>query len=305
MKKSFLWLLYALGVTRFAAWWHRREVVILNYHEITKTYPPLSPNSLDLRVTLDNFASQISYLRRRYKIISLREFIAATQERRRLPDYSAILTFDDGYRSAFATATLLLIKYSLPATFFLITGMMREENAAAESAQENQDTYLSWAEAQDLSHHQFFDFGSHTCSHPSLTEIAPEELERELCDSFSELLRRLKNVVPALAYPNGAYSTSFIEKVQSAGYACALTIDSGPNGARTNPYLLRRQTIRGSDDIFVFAARLSCLTWWLHNCSIGIQFIPKWLKSILRPSRLSFPNGEVSPTSNQQSDALP
>ncbi len=264
MKLSFAWLFHVLGVTRFAAWWHRKDVVILNYHGINVTDKGShAPSLLDLSVSRENFTAQITYLRRRHHVISLGDFLTARAAARKLPDYSVVLTFDDGYRD-FLTVAPLLVELNLPATLFLVTDMMRGEDSGSESLPKDADR-LSWTEVGALDEHGIFEFGSHTRSHTSLTGLSREELDHELRESLHELSRRVKNVVPALAYPNGAHSGVSTENIAAAGYACALTIDAGPNQLRTNPYFLRRQTIRGEDDKDMFVARLSCLTPWLYS----------------------------------------
>lgn len=294
MKTSFAWSLHFLGVTRFAAWWHRKHSVILNYHGISEADPgSTTANPLDLTVSLERFRSQIAYLRRRHHVISLREFLAANAEGRQLPDYSVVLTFDDGYRNFLRVAQLLL-DHNLPATVFLVTNLIRQgdEGDGPESMQE--DEHLSWSEVQFLDQHDIFDFGSHTCSHQSLTNLAPDAIDSELRASLNEIQGKVKNVISALAYPNGAYSRLSIEKVAAAGYACALKIDPGPNKLGTNAYCLHRQTIRGKDDEPVFAARLSCLTSWLYSLR---KTTPAFLNGMRRPvvrEASPFTNGKAS-----------
>jgi peptidoglycan/xylan/chitin deacetylase (PgdA/CDA1 family) len=263
MKSPLVWLLYLLGVTRFAGWWHRKDLVILNYHGIGEDDRRAAPgNPLDLTVSLGNFQRQIAYLRRRHNVVSLREFLSAHVEGRRLPDYSVVLTFDDGYRDFLSVAPLLL-KHNLPATLFLVTDMVRPEEVGKEPTPDQADR-LSWNEVQTLDRHDIFEFGSHTCSHPSLNTLTPELIEHELRVSLNEICGKVTNVTPALAYPNGAYAGLSIEEISGAGYSCGLTIDPGANKLGTNPFWLHRQTIRGQDNQQMFAARVSCLTSWLY-----------------------------------------
>lgn len=264
MKSLFARLLYFLGVTRFAAWWHRKHVMILNYHGIgedDKGSTALDP--LDLTVSLENFRAQMDYLGRRHHVISLREFLAANAAGRQLPDYSVVLTFDDGYRN-FLRAAPLLLAHKLPVTLFLVSDWMRQGDIDPEPI-ENRADVLSWTEVQALDQHEIFEFGSHTCSHPSLPGLTPEAIDTELCESLKQIGSKVKSVIPALAYPNGAYSGISVERIALAGYVCALTIDAGANKRGTNPYALHRQTIRGKDDRQMFAVRLSCLTPWLYK----------------------------------------
>lgn len=266
MKKLLVAFLYVIGATRFAAWWHRKQVVILCYHSITGRTNNSLHDGPNLHVCRDRFAAQLDFLQRRYRVIPLREYLRARKEGGALPHYSVILTFDDGYRNFLTIAAPLLAERSMPATVFLITDVMHED-CLLESAcrcHSNDDTaLLSWADARALDQDQWIEFGSHTLSHLSLTDIPPEATERQLHDSLAALRSNVKRAVPALAYPNGAYSASVIRQVRSVGYACALTIDPGSNDMEMDLFTLRRQTILGSDNWPMFTGRVSCLTSWL------------------------------------------
>lgn len=254
-KRILAQVFYALQVTKLAQWWHRKYVIILNYHGVSDEGSEY--DTLDLNVSLENFRSQMAYLKRGHHVISLREFLSALEQNTRLPNYSVVLTFDDGYKD-FLAVVPLLIDERLPATLFLVTDMMQEARIVSEK--DNGKTRLSWADVNTLDKHNLFEFGSHTCSHFSLPNLAPAVFDYEVRESLTTLQAQVKNVVPALAYPNGAYKGISDEQLKEAGYTCALTIDPGPNCYDANHYFLRRQTIRGDDNQQMFAARVSCLT---------------------------------------------
>src|ERR1700687_4262658 len=91
MKKYLFALVHALGVTRFARWYHRKRVVFLCYHGVTKR-PARSPaEPKGLHVNHRRFAAHLDFLQRHYKIISLSDYIRAHNDHRRLPAYSAVL----------------------------------------------------------------------------------------------------------------------------------------------------------------------------------------------------------------------
>jgi peptidoglycan/xylan/chitin deacetylase (PgdA/CDA1 family) len=260
MKSVVGWALYLTGAIRFASWWHRKHVVILNYHDIGENDELTDP--LDLTVSSKNFRRQIDYLRRRHNVISLDQFVEARAAGKELPNYTVLLTFDDGYRGFLKVAPLLL-SLNMPVTLFLVTDMVRQCHQQETAAQ--YDDRLSWTEIESLDGHGVFSFGSHTCSHPSLTHLSGDAVDNELRASLSAIKCKVKNVTPALAYPNGAHSSTTRSNLVSNGYVCGLTIDPGPNTDSTDLYALRRQTIRGHDDPRIFAARLSCLTGWLYE----------------------------------------
>src|SRR6266404_8894390 len=98
MKKYLFALVHAIGVTRFASWYHRKRVVFLCYHGVTKRPTRSSSDPKGLHVNHRRFAAHLDFLQRNYQIISLADYISARSGQRRLPSYSAVLTFDDGFR---------------------------------------------------------------------------------------------------------------------------------------------------------------------------------------------------------------
>ena len=266
MKKLLFALLYAAGVTRFAAWWNRQRVVILNYHGVTERLPLNSDESDGLHVSRDRFVEQLSFLQRNYRIISLSEYLRARREGRPLPPYSAILTFDDGFRNFLTVAAPLLSERNIPAAMFLITDRMRNGDSAAlprHWTPTDDKVSLSWAEVRELQRAGHVEFGSHTCSHPRLPHLTAEEIEREVRESRTAMALHLKNEPTLFAYPYGKYSDLVVEAVRSAGYTCALTVDGDCN--QVNDDLLRLSRIpvaSDSDDEAAFAARVSGLRWW-------------------------------------------
>ncbi|HYE65970.1 MAG TPA: polysaccharide deacetylase family protein [Pyrinomonadaceae bacterium] len=268
MKKVIFTLLHAARVTRFAAWWNRRRVMILCYHGVTGR-PHRSPQDPDgLHIRHDRFDAQLDHLQRLYHIISLREYLTARREGRSLPHYSVILTFDDGYRNLLTMAAPRLAARRLPATFFLITDHVRN-GAGPEPAPSwspaDDEGYLSWTEIQRLEREQGIEFGSHTCSHRKLPTLSPDEAERELHDSRAAVIAHTKSETLPFAYPYGKYSVELAQRALSHGYVCALTTDAGTNDMQTDLFMLKRTLVSDFDDEAAFAARVSGLTCWLNR----------------------------------------
>ena len=75
------------------------------------------------------------------------------------------------------------------------------------------------------------EIGSHTLTHPRLTQCAPDRLKKELGNSKKELEGITHKPVRFLAYPQGDFNTSVIQTTQQAGYISALGVD-----LTTNPH---------------------------------------------------------------------
>jgi peptidoglycan/xylan/chitin deacetylase (PgdA/CDA1 family) len=65
---------------------------------------------------------QLTYLTRHYEIIPLSTLVRCYEERRPVPDRSAVITFDDGFRDNLVNGLPILKRHGVPATIFVVTG---------------------------------------------------------------------------------------------------------------------------------------------------------------------------------------
>ncbi len=262
MKKLIFSLLYTTGVTRLFAWWNRGHVPILCYHSITPRPELIPEDPWKFHLPQRYFKQHLEYLERRYKVVSLDEYMRARAEGRSLPPYSVVITFDDGCRNLLTVAAPLLREFSMPVTAFIATDMIREDvdESSHGWTPEDDEDYLSWRQVKELGQEYAVAFGSHTCSHPRLTSITLDEVSRELTDSYAEIRKRTGSAAPFLAYPHGVTSDDISELAKSAGYACAVTGQLGFNTHLTNAFELNRIVISSDDSLTIFAARIAGIT---------------------------------------------
>ena len=275
MKRLLFSLLNAAGLTRLCAWYFRKHVAFLCYHGVTNRPADLPRDVKGLHVQVERFKQHLDFLQRRYHVISLADFIAAQHHRKSLPAYSLVLTFDDGFRNFLTVAAPLLAERKMPATVFLITDRAAQEQIESldtEWSPEDDQRYLSWAEARQLQQSPYFNFGSHTCSHPGLLTLSPRESRHELQHSYEDLMSHLDIEVSTLSYPKGQYSKVIANEARNVGYACAVTTDRGVNEIDHDPFTLGRTLIGDFDDQASFAVRVSGLRWCLIR--ILALFVP-------------------------------
>jgi len=90
-------------------------------------------------------------------------------------------------------------------------------------------------------------FGSHTCSHPILSNLDKTTLIHELSDSKNELESALSTPVNVLCYPNGTkedFSKTVVDVAVKCGYKAGVTtIPATNNPICTNPFLLSRYSL--------------------------------------------------------------
>jgi peptidoglycan/xylan/chitin deacetylase (PgdA/CDA1 family) len=104
----------------------------------------------------------------------------------------------------------------------------------------------SWDELRDLATAGAA-IGSHARTHGRLPDSAPELLDNELAGSLRELQTQVPSAIPVLAYPHGSHDERVRAATIRAGYRAAFTTDTGRNGAGTDPYCLRRVSVKDWD----------------------------------------------------------
>jgi peptidoglycan/xylan/chitin deacetylase (PgdA/CDA1 family) len=125
MRKIFFSILFFLQIHRLTRFVLRNSVVILVYHGFTNNKSPHGIANYDgLHHDVDRFKTELQYLAKNYKVISLADLVYCYSRQSRLPQRLAVITFDDGYESNYSLAFPLLRELQLPATIFVATNFV-------------------------------------------------------------------------------------------------------------------------------------------------------------------------------------
>ncbi len=234
------------------------DLLVLCYHAVSETWPSpaaISPPAL---------RGQLRYLLKRgYRPMTLPAALAEGAPRKAMA-----VTFDDAYASILKLGLPVLEQLGVPATVFVPTDAAGEAGTMAwsELAQwvggehEHELRCMSWDELRELSG-RGWEIGSHSCSHPHLTEIGEERAEAELRLSRAACEEALQRSCTTLAYPFGSYDGKVMELASGAGYEAAVTLDeriAEPLRGR-GPLEIPREAIYRSTGWPIFAAKTSRL----------------------------------------------
>jgi peptidoglycan/xylan/chitin deacetylase (PgdA/CDA1 family) len=169
-------------------------------------------------------------------------FTAAVHGRER--GRNVCITFDDGFRSVYRYARPILAEFGFVATAFVPTGFLtppRELSwrgfADLEDVPQGEMTPMSWTDISDLAT-DGWEIGSHTRTHPRLTETSDDVMHDELRRSRCELSRELGINVTSLAYPYGNVDRRVRDAAAAAGYTAAAGL--GPQVLRHDPLCWHR-----------------------------------------------------------------
>jgi peptidoglycan/xylan/chitin deacetylase (PgdA/CDA1 family) len=103
---------------------NRKKILILAYHGLTDRNHDVLPWTT---IPVGAFEKQIRYISTKYRVFPLQKVVNEIKRGASLPDNTAVLTFDDGYRNNLTLALPILKKYNVPATIFLTAGYIGTE----------------------------------------------------------------------------------------------------------------------------------------------------------------------------------
>jgi peptidoglycan/xylan/chitin deacetylase (PgdA/CDA1 family) len=196
------------------------DALAICYHALSKDWPAV------LSTTPGRFASQVELLSRRgYRGVTFSELVAGGEGKR------VAFTFDDAYRSVGLLAKPILDRFGFPGTVFAVTNFPGREGPMAwpgidvwlRGAHEAELTPHTWNELRGLAD-EGWEIGSHTCSHPRLTELDDPELERELRSSRERCSAEIGRPCTSIAYPYGDWDARVSAAAARAGYDSGATL---------------------------------------------------------------------------------
>ena len=210
------------------------QVVIFGYHRFVNNV-----RRPDTEITPQAFEAQMQELKNKgIAVIPMQDFLAWRRGEKAIPVKSAIITFDDGWKSQHEVAWPILKKFNYPVTLFIYTeGIKPGHFSGGES--------MSWdqlAEMRDAG----IDIQGHTATHQDLRrpydkvakkKLSPPEyeqwLENEVVGSKQTIEQKLGVKVNCFAVPYGFHNDHIREVVTKAGYEALFTVYGQPITMRT------------------------------------------------------------------------
>ncbi len=153
------------------------------------------------------------------------------------------LTFDDGYQNVFRYALEPLASNGFRAIQYLVAARLGLTNDWDVRIGEASEALMDETEVREwlAAGHEI---GSHTLTHPHLTQVSAQQARTEIQDSKKHLEDTFGVLVRHFCYPYGDWNPAIRDMVMEAGYASASTTLHGVNTIDTSPFELRRITAR-------------------------------------------------------------
>lgn len=141
---------------------------------------------------------------------------------------SFAITFDDGYQDNYMWAAPVLEGLGLRATIYVVSTMIDSNepfpwlDLPDRAEHDPEDLHMTSSQIEDAARRGVFHYGSHTLTHPFLTQIDPGQARREIEQSRTELQDRLGMEITTFCYPAGDLNDEVVAMVREAGYAAAV-----------------------------------------------------------------------------------
>ena len=210
----------------------RGDVLVLCYHGV-------DPAAEHGEVTPQAFRAQLEYVASRgYRWATFAEAVLGGTS-----DRVAAVTFDDGIGSALEHGLPVLDEIGARATMFPRLDTLDVQGRL------DADDIRGLAE-------RGWEVGSHTLSHPVLTEVGDDVLREELVESRARIEQLTGRPCVSVAYPTGRADARVVAAAAAAGYEAGAALE-GAVDVPPGPLSWPRVGVRGDDGLRVF--RLKCL----------------------------------------------
>ena len=205
------------------------QVVIFGYHRFVNVV-----KRPDTEITPALFEQQMQELKNKgIAVIPMQDFLAWRRGEKAIPPKSAIITFDDGWKSQYEVAWPILKKFNYPVTLFIYTEGIRPGHFSGGESM----TWEMLAEMRDAG----VDIQDHTATHSDLRrpydkiakkKLSPEEyeqwLDKEINGSKQMIEQKLGVKVNCFAVPYGFHNDHIRDVCMNAGYEALFTVYGQP-----------------------------------------------------------------------------
>jgi peptidoglycan/xylan/chitin deacetylase (PgdA/CDA1 family) len=204
---------------------------VLLYHRMG--LPKLSSLVAGQYVAPGLFRSELDYLTAQgWTCVPLGEMAAKCRENGYWDRDEFAVTFDDGYLSVYEHAFPALMERQMTATVYVVANTIGGVNDWDASRGDRREPMMSMEQIREMAG-AGIEIGSHTLTHPHLSELTDEQIEREVVDSKHKLEDAIGREMLSFSYPYGNYDDRVLAAAISAGYENAVTTKLGIVGSNS------------------------------------------------------------------------
>lgn len=213
----------------------------------------------------NDFIKKMQWLKQHYNVVSLRS--AYEKESLNNSRLNIVITFDDGFKNYFSLVSPILHEFSLPATFFIPSGVIGISGERADFftlhnlGRHGKFDFISEEDLLSLSKDPLFEIGGHTKNHINLgMKLSEEMVIREIKDDKNAIEKIIGKPINFFAYPFGGIKDICKDSaryLRDAGYKASFTILPSFWRRRDNLFFIGRDCLSLDESNEIWAARLS------------------------------------------------
>ena len=263
---------------------------ILMYHSISDDQELGVHPYYRLATNPQRFAEHMQWLTDAgYRGVALEEALHGCGKDTRASRRVVGITFDDGFRNFCTEAAPVLKRYGFTASMYLPTSFISEQRQSLHGKE-----CLTWDEVKVL-RAQGIRFGSHTATHPKLSDLPWNLIEHEVTVSKACLEQELGEQITSFAYPyafpqeDRRYSARFTDVLRNCGYRNSVTTIIGCAHFGDDLLRLRRLPVNSDDDRALFLAKLNGSYDWLGMVQRVSRELKRWTTAYRHRSSVAKP----------------
>jgi peptidoglycan/xylan/chitin deacetylase (PgdA/CDA1 family) len=235
----------------------QQRIVFFMYHELEQPGRPLcmdDPGYVRYVIPSSAFCEQMESLHSDgWRGISVGEAVEFGDQ---APGVA--ITFDDGCETDLISAAPVLREFGFGATFYITTGFL------------GRCGYLSTSQLQELNS-QGFEIGSHSMTHPYLTDLDDKQLHHEIADSKTYLEQIIGKSVQHFSCPGGRFDERVSRAARDAGYLTVTTSRICTNSRSSNRFGLGRIAVMQNTSLATFRTLCYGRGLWQLNSKVLLR----------------------------------
>lgn len=237
-------------------------IPILMYHHFVKDQK--SEELAGATITEDKFEEDMTYLSENgYTALLPQDLKAIKEGKKKIPKKPVMITFDDGYESAYTIAYPILKKTDMRATVFVIVG-------SVEDTRKDEIKKLNWDQMKQMYESGLFDIQSHSYNlhnqklkgrylksqingiQKGLIECRAQydlRVEADIIKSIDTIEENVGNKVICFSYPYGVYEEWGRDLLKRNGILFGFGTTYGAGDLKGNLYYLNRFSVGMETDL--------------------------------------------------------
>lgn len=206
-----------------------------------------------------------------YKVVPIEAILEKLENKEKIPDKWVALTIDDAYKSFYENALEIFKEFSYPFSLYVYV----------EATNKKYGNFMTWEQIKEAS--KYGTIGLHSYSHPHLTKIPLEHVQKDTQKSFDIFTKKMGYKPEIYAYPYGEYNDDVKEIIRSFGFRAILNQSTGTVTKNSDIYDINRIALVGKVNLKQKLKYKSFNAQWIEPKTFPKDGILKKVKAKVDP----------------------